>query len=98
MIRAGNLAFLFVSINILNFVTFSTYTGSGNTLTAKSVFTFIPLIVFASFYFVKYVVHFLLNSSEMLVATQRIQVNYCCHSSVLTADTTVETTITTRTW
>ena len=75
MVRAGNLAFLFVAVNLLNFVTFSTYTGSGNTLTAKKVFTFISLISFASFYFVDYVVQFLLGVSEMLVATQRIQVN-----------------------
>ncbi|XP_065919840.1 ATP-binding cassette sub-family C member 4-like [Dysidea avara] len=73
MIRAGNLAFLFVAVNLLNFVTFSTYTGSGNTLTAKKVFTFISLISFASFFFVNYVVQFLLSVSEMLVATQRIQ-------------------------
>jgi len=74
MVRGESLAFWFVAINFLNFVTFSTYVGSGNTLSAKRVFTFISLISVASFYFVDYVVQFLLSLSEMRVAVQRIQV------------------------
>ena len=83
MVRACNIAVYFVSINILNFTTFSTYAGAGNILTAKKVFTFISLMTFSSQYFVNYFLDFLLSLSEMKVAIQRIQVsnmirNYIC--------------------
>ncbi|XP_065895722.1 ATP-binding cassette sub-family C member 4-like [Dysidea avara] len=73
MVRACNIAVYFVSINILNFTTFSTYAGAGNILTAKKVFTFISLMTFSSQYFVNYFLDFLLSLSEMKVAIQRIQ-------------------------
>ena len=88
MVRACNIAIYFVSINILNFTTFSTYAGSGNILSAKKVFTFISLISFSSLYFVNHLVDFLLGVSEIKVAIQRIQVRhitvlvYCIHRQI----------------
>jgi len=74
MVRACNLAFFYVSVMFLNFVSFSTYAGAGNTLTARRVFTVIALLTFARFYLVIFPVYFLLNITEMKVALQRIQV------------------------
>ena len=76
MIRASNLAFFFVSLNILNFLTFSAYAGSGNILTPRIVFTVISLITFGRLYLVLYFVMFLLSMSELRVALTRIKVNH----------------------
>ena len=75
MVRAFNFAFFIVSINVLNFITFSIYTGTGNTITAKNVFTFISLISFSRLYFVHFFVFLMLSLQEMKVAVQRIQVS-----------------------
>ena len=100
MVRAINFSFFLVSINILNFVTFSVYTGTGNALNARKVFTFLALVSFARLYFAHILVYFLLTLQEMRVAVQRIQVNiatcHCRTCSLLVFFT--ETTITTRTW
>ena len=97
MVRACNLAFFYVSVVVLNFVSFSTYAGAGNTLTSRRVFTVIALLTFARFYLVIFPVYFLLSMTEMKVAVQRIQVQ--CYFVCLLFDCTVtETTITTRTW
>ena len=74
MVRACNLAFFYVAVLMLNFVSFSTYAGAGNTLTARRVFTVIALLTFSRFYLVIFPVYFLLNLTEMRVAVQRIQV------------------------
>ncbi|XP_065919842.1 ATP-binding cassette sub-family C member 4-like isoform X2 [Dysidea avara] len=73
MVRAINFSFFLVSINILNFVTFSVYTGTGNALNARKVFTFLALVSFARLYFAHILVYFLLTLQEMRVAVQRIQ-------------------------
>ncbi|XP_065919562.1 ATP-binding cassette sub-family C member 4-like isoform X2 [Dysidea avara] len=73
MVRACNLAFFYVSVVVLNFVSFSTYAGAGNTLTSRRVFTVIALLTFARFYLVIFPVYFLLSMTEMKVAVQRIQ-------------------------
>ena len=75
IIRACTLAFYIVLINLFNFMTFSTYAGTGNKPTAKKVFTFISLMYISSLYFVEYVNRALLSISEMNVTVQRIQVN-----------------------
>ena len=75
IIRACNLAFAYVSLNVLNFLTFSTYTASGNDLTPRTVFTFISLISFGRLYFVHFLIIFLLSISEVRVAMKRIKVN-----------------------
>ena len=75
MIRASNLALFFVSLNILNFLTFSVYTGSGNMLTPRIVFTVISLITFGRIYLVLFFVMFLLSMSELRVALTRIKVD-----------------------
>ena len=75
LIRASNLAFFYVSLNILNFLTFSTFAGSGNDLTAKRVFTVISLISIGRLYFVHFLVLFLLNWFELRVGLKRIKVS-----------------------
>ena len=75
LIRASNLAFFYVSLNILSFITFSVYTGSGNNLTSRTVFTVISLISFGRLYFVHFFVIFLLGMSELRVGLKRIKVN-----------------------
>ena len=74
MIRACNLGFFYVALSLLNFVSFSTFAGSGNALTAKKVFTVISLLSFARVYFINLFVYFMLNASEMVVALKRIEV------------------------
>ena len=100
MVRAFNFAFFIVSINVINFVTFSIYTGTGNTLTAKNVFTFISLISFSRLFFVHFFVFMMLGLQEMRIAVQRIQVNNClamCITVIMCLLLFIETTITTRT-
>ena len=75
MIRASNLALFYVSLTVLNFLMFSTYAGSGNNLTSKTVFTVISLISFGRLFFVHFFVLFLLNISELRVGLKRIKVN-----------------------
>ena len=75
LIRASNMAFFYVSLNILSFLTFSVYAGSGNDLTPRTVFTVIALISFGRIYFVLFLVMFLLSTSELRVALKRIKVN-----------------------
>ena len=75
MVRAGNLAFFYIGLPILNFVTFSTYAGSGNMLTARKVFTVISLLSFVRLYFINLFVYFMLSISEMIVALKRIEVS-----------------------
>ena len=75
LIRASNLALFFVSLNILSFLTFSVYAGSGNILTPRTVFTVISLISFGRVYLVLFLVVFLLSISELRVALKRIKVN-----------------------
>ena len=74
LVRGCNLAFFYVSVNLLNFVAFSTYTGIGESLTAQRVFTVIAILSFSRFYLVIFPVYFLLAMSEMKVSLQRIQV------------------------
>jgi len=98
MVRAFNFSFFIVAINFLNFVTFSVYTGTGNTLTARNVFTFISLISYSRLYFVHFFVIFMVGLQEMRVAVQRIQVspwltaNICVHYLLF-----LEIIVTTRT-
>ena len=75
MIRACNLVFFYIGLPFLNFVTFSTYAGSGNELTARKVFTVISLFSFVRLYFINLFVYFMLTTSEVMVALKRIQVN-----------------------
>ena len=75
MVRACNLAFFYISLILLNFVTFSTYAGSGNELTARKVFTVISLFSFIRLYFISLFVYFMLGTSEMIVALKRIEVS-----------------------
>ena len=75
MIRASNMALFFVSLNILSFLTFSVYAGSGNILTPRTVFTVIALITFGRVYLVLFFVVFLLSTSELRVALKRIKVS-----------------------
>ena len=75
MVRAFNFATFIVSMNVVNFVTFSIYAGTGNAITAKNVFTFISLISFARLHFMHSFVTMLLCLQEMRVGVQRIQVN-----------------------
>ena len=75
MIRGCNLALFYIALPILNFAAFSTYTGLGNTLTARKVFTVISLFSFVRLYFINLFVHFMLSTSEMIVALKRIEVS-----------------------
>ncbi|XP_065916538.1 ATP-binding cassette subfamily C member 4-like isoform X2 [Dysidea avara] len=73
MIRAVNLAVFYISTNLLNFVTFSTYAGLGNTLTPKKVFSAIFLFSTIRIYCIYFLVLAILTLSEMKVAIQRIE-------------------------
>ncbi|XP_065902912.1 ATP-binding cassette sub-family C member 4-like isoform X2 [Dysidea avara] len=73
LIHAFNTAFLYVSMVVLNFVTFSTYTGSGNDLTPRKVFSALILFSFMKLFFIEFMVICLLHYTEMYVALQRIE-------------------------
>ena len=61
-------------LSILNFVTFSTYTGLGNALTPRKVFTVIVLFSIMRLYFYNSLVLNALGVSEMWVSLKRIKV------------------------
>ena len=74
MVRASNLSFFYISVGFLNFVTFSTYVGLGNELTARKVFTVISLFSFIRLYYVNLFVYFMLLTADMIVSLKRIEV------------------------
>ena len=61
--------------SILNFVTFSIYTGLGNVLTPRKVFTVIVLFTVMRLYFYYALVLGALKISEMWVSLKRIEVS-----------------------
>ncbi|XP_065916533.1 ATP-binding cassette sub-family C member 4-like isoform X2 [Dysidea avara] len=73
MIRAVNLVVFYTSTNLLNFVTFSTYAGLGNTLTPKKVFSVIFIFSTIRIYCIYFLVLAILTLSEMKVAIRRIE-------------------------
>ena len=74
MIYGCNLALFYNAIGVLSFMIFSTYAGSGNTLTPKKVFTSLILLSFSRRYFVQFLVYCLLRTTEMSVSLKRIKV------------------------
>ena len=76
MIRALNQALFYSLLSILNFVTFSTYTGLGNVLTPKKVFTVISLFTVMRLFFYHLIVLGALGMSEVWVSIKRIEVSY----------------------
>ena len=62
-------------LSILNFVTFSTYTGLGNVLTPRKVFTVIILFSIMRLFFFYMLVLGALGMSEIWVSLKRIKVN-----------------------
>ncbi|XP_065897567.1 ATP-binding cassette sub-family C member 4-like isoform X2 [Dysidea avara] len=73
MIYGCNLALFYNAIGVLSFMIFSTYAGSGNTLTPKKVFTSLILLSFSRRYFVQFLVYCLLRTTEMSVSLKRIK-------------------------
>ena len=69
--------FFYTALNVLNFITFSTYAGTGNSLTPRKVFTAITLFSFIRLYCIQFMVLCLLSMSDMWVALKRIEV--CSH-------------------
>ena len=75
VIQIINSVLFYTSISLLNFTTFSTYAGLGNTLSPKVVFTAITLLSFIRLYCVQFFVLGFLGLSELLVAVKRIEVS-----------------------
>ncbi|XP_065882473.1 ATP-binding cassette sub-family C member 4-like isoform X2 [Dysidea avara] len=73
MIRAVNHASFYALLSILSFVTFSTYTGLGNVITPKKVFTVISIFSVARLYYYHLVVLCALGISDVWAASKRIQ-------------------------
>ena len=78
MIRAVNHASFYALLSILSFVTFSTYTGLGNVITPKKVFTVISIFSVARLYYYHLVVLCALGISDVWAASKRIQVKVIC--------------------
>jgi len=74
MIRSFNQGFFYSLLSLLTFATLSTYTGLGNVLTPKKVFTVIGIFAVTRIYYFYTVVSCLLGLSDMWVASKRIQV------------------------
>ncbi|XP_065882476.1 ATP-binding cassette subfamily C member 4-like [Dysidea avara] len=74
MIRGVNQAIFYSLLSLLGFITFSMYTGLGNSLTPKKVFTVLSLYGVARFFFVRLLATGVLGISEMWAATIRIEV------------------------
>ncbi|XP_065919884.1 ATP-binding cassette sub-family C member 4-like isoform X2 [Dysidea avara] len=73
MIRGLNYALFYSSLSLINFITFSTYAGVGNSLTPKKVFTAIALFTYIRLYCIQFFVLGLLSLSEVTVSIKRIE-------------------------
>ena len=76
VIQSINYALHYTSLGILSFTIFSTYAGLGNTLTPKKVFTAITLFIILRLFCVQFVILFLREAAELLVAYKRIEVSW----------------------
>ena len=76
LIRALNQGLFYSVLSILNFVTFSTYTGLGNVLTPRKVFTAISLFTVMRLFFYHLIVLGALGMSEVWVSLKRIEVKF----------------------
>ena len=74
LIYGFTISIYYTAIGILSFVTFSTYTGLGNSLNPQKVFTTLLLLNFARLFFIYFVVFCLLQSTELSVSLKRIEV------------------------
>ena len=77
LVYACNYSISFITLSVLSFVVFSTYTGLGNVLTPKKVFSTLILLFFVRLFFLQLLLYCLLHISEMSVAVKRIQVRKC---------------------
>ena len=75
MIRAYHLSFIMVSVSIMMFLIFATYSGTGGGLTPKKVFTTLSLLITLRLMSIHFFVHSVLGISEGHVATTRISVS-----------------------
>ena len=74
MVRASSLGFTFVSLTLLMFLLFSTYTATGGELTPKKVFTSLSLLIFLRLTTVHFFIQNVLAMTEGRVAVVRLQV------------------------
>ena len=74
MIRAVNQALFYSLLSVLSFITFSTYTGLGNVVTPKKVFTVLSMYTVARLYYSYFVGVCALGISEICVSVKRIEV------------------------
>ena len=82
LIRGLNQACFSSLLSILNFVTFSSYTGLGNVLTPRKVFTVITLFSIMRLFFYFLLVLGALGMSEIWVSLKRIKVNNTVHCQI----------------
>ena len=80
MIRSFNQGLFYSLVSLSSFATFSTYTGLGNVVTPRKVFTVITIFSVTRIYYFYQVVNCLLGLSDMWVALKRIQVNIFVHA------------------
>jgi ATP-binding cassette subfamily C (CFTR/MRP) protein 4 len=76
MIRSAALAYDGVSVSLIMFVMFSVYISVfPNELTPRKVFVALSLITYVRYNAILFLIKILLNGSDALVATKRIEVN-----------------------
>lgn len=73
MIRAGNFTLFTVSLTLMTFMVFSTYSGTGGTLTPKAIFTILSLSGALRVTSIHFFVLGILNLSESSISVRRIE-------------------------